>query len=91
MRLTTIRSLSGNCQIKAPVVGLIVLAVVREGLLLLVHFGMQCHRDYVNKAYLWLLIGVLYRLPKLAEMPQPVPVPGFLRGVPRWRLALIGK
>ncbi len=40
---------------------------------------------------MWLLIGVLFRLPKLAEMPQPVPIPKHLRGVPRWRLALIGE
>jgi hypothetical protein len=62
-----------------------------EGLVLLMYFGMQAYQDYVNNAYLWLLIGVLYRLPKLAEMPQPVPIPRHLRGVPRWRLALIGK
>jgi len=58
---------------------------------LLMYFGMQVYQDYVNNAYLWLLIGVLYRLPKLAEMPQPVPIPKHLRGVPSWRLALIGK
>jgi hypothetical protein len=62
-----------------------------EGLVLLMYFGMQAYQDYVNNAYLWLLIGVLYRLPKLAEMPQPVPIPKHLRGVPSWRLALIGK
>jgi hypothetical protein len=62
-----------------------------EGLLLLMYFGMQAYQDYVNNAYLWLLVGVLYRLPKLAEMPQPVPIPKHLRGVPGWRLALIGK
>jgi|HubBroStandDraft_2_1064218.scaffolds.fasta_scaffold42646_1 hypothetical protein len=62
-----------------------------EGLVLLMYFGMQAYQDYVNNAYLWLLIGVLYRLPKLAEMPQPIPIPRHLRGVPRWRLALIGK
>jgi hypothetical protein len=62
-----------------------------EGLVLLMYFGMQSYQDYVNNAYLWLFVGVLYRLPKLAEMPQPVPIPKHLRGVPRWRLALIGK
>jgi hypothetical protein len=62
-----------------------------EGLVLLMYFGMQAYQDYVNNAYLWLLIGVLYRLPKLAELPQPVPIPRHLRGVPRWRLALIGR
>src|SRR5579863_2503858 len=62
-----------------------------EGLVLLMYFGMQAYQDYVNNAYLWLLVGVLYRLPKLAQLPQPVPVPRHLRAVPRWRLALIGK
>ena len=60
-------------------------------LILLMYFGMQFYQNFVNNAYLWLLIGVLYRLPKLAEMPQPVPIPRYLRGVPRWRLALLGK
>lgn len=60
-------------------------------LVFLMYFGMQFYQNFVNNAYLWLLIGVLYRLPKLAQMPQPVPIPSYLRGVPRWRLALIGK
>jgi hypothetical protein len=60
-------------------------------LVLLMYFGMQFYQNFVNNAYLWLLIGVLYTLPKLAQMPQPVPIPRHLRGVPRWRLALIGK
>jgi hypothetical protein len=60
-------------------------------LVLLMYFGMQFYQNFVNNAYLWLLTGVLYRLPKLAQMPQPIPVPRHLRGVPRWRLALIGK
>ena len=60
-------------------------------LVLLMYFGMQFYQNFVNNAYLWLLTGVLYRLPTLAKMPQPVPIPRQLRGVPRWRLALIGK
>jgi hypothetical protein len=60
-------------------------------LVLLMHFGLQFYQNFVNNAYLWLLIGVLYRLPKLSQMPQPVPIPRNMRGVPRWRLALIGK
>lgn len=61
------------------------------GLVLLMYFGMQSYQNFVNNAYLWLFIGVLYRLPKLAQMPQPVPIPRHLRAVPRWRLALVGK
>ena len=60
-------------------------------LVLLMYFGMQAYQNFVNNAYLWLLIGVLYRLPKLSQMPQPVPIPRHLRAVPRWRLALVGK
>jgi hypothetical protein len=60
-------------------------------LVLLMYFGLQFYQNFVNNAYLWLLTGVLYRLPTLAQMPQPVPIPRHLRGVPRWRLALIGK
>ena len=60
-------------------------------LVLLMYFGMQPYQNFVNNAYLWLLIGVLYRLPKLSQMPQPVPIPRHLREVPRWRLALVGK
>ena len=60
-------------------------------LVLLMYFGMTSYQNFVNNAYLWLLTGVLYRLPKLAEMPQPVPIPRHLRGVPRWRLALLGR
>jgi len=60
-------------------------------LVLLMYFGIQFYQNFVNNAYLWLLTGVLYRLPTLAQMPQPIPIPRHLRGVPRWRLALIGK
>ncbi len=60
-------------------------------LILLMYFGIQFYQNFVNNAYLWLLTGVLFRLPKLAEMPQPVPIPRNLRGVPRWRLALLGR
>jgi hypothetical protein len=60
-------------------------------LILLMYFGVQAYQNYVNNAYLWLLVGVLYRLPKLAQMPQPIAIPTHSRGMPRWRLALIGK
>jgi hypothetical protein len=60
-------------------------------LVLLMYFGMTAYQNFVNNAYLWVLTGVLYRLPALARMPQPVPISRHLRGVPRWRLALLGK
>jgi hypothetical protein len=58
---------------------------------LMMYFAMQFYQNFVNNAYLWLLTGVLYRLPMLAKMPQPVPIPRHLRGVPRWQLALLGR
>lgn len=60
-------------------------------LVLLMYFGIQFYQNFVNNAYLWLLTGVLYRLPTLALMPQPVPIPRHLRGAPRWRLAMLGR
>jgi hypothetical protein len=60
-------------------------------LVLLMYLGNNAYQNFVNNAYLWLLLGVLYRLPKLAKIPQAVPVSQQLRNVPGWRLALVGK
>ena len=60
-------------------------------LVLLMYFGLQAYQNFVNNAYLWLLIGVLFRLPKLAQMPQLVPVSKHMRATPAWRLALLGR
>jgi hypothetical protein len=59
--------------------------------LLLMYFGVQSYQNFVNNAYMWLLMGVLFRLPHLAEMPQPVPVPMDVRHVPRLGLAMEGQ
>jgi hypothetical protein len=56
-------------------------------LVLLMYLGLQSYQNFVNNAYLWLLIGILFRLPKLAQMPQPVPLPKHARGMARWQLA----
>ena len=64
---------------------------IAVSLVLFMHINMAAYQNYVNNAYLWLLIGVLYRLPALAQMPQPVPVPWYLRGALRERFALVGK
>jgi len=39
-------------------------------------FGsMNNYQDYVENAYLWLLVGILFRLPEMiASGPVPVPV-----------------
>jgi len=45
--------------------------------------GMQPYQDFVLNAYLWLLLGILFRLPKLALSTQyapsvpPTPSPRF--------------
>ena len=59
-------------------------------LVLLLFLGISPYQNFVNNAYLWLLIGVLYRLPKLAQMPQLVPMPKHARGMARWQLATGG-
>lgn len=60
-------------------------------LFLFMYLTMAIYQNFVNNAYMWLLLGVLFRLPKLAEMPQPIAIPRHLRTVPRWRLALVGR
>jgi hypothetical protein len=57
-------------------------------LVLLMYFGIVAYQNFVNNAYLWLLIGILFRLPKLAQMPQPIPTPKHARGMARWQLVL---
>jgi hypothetical protein len=56
------------------------------GLLLLpiTFAGIQAYEDFVLNAFLWLLLGVLFRLPTLAPSAQfaaaaPVPVPAYSR------------
>lgn len=54
----------------------VALAIFWYAFLLLVPFsynGMAPYQNYVMNAYLWLLIGVLFRLPHLARDPQRVP------------------
>jgi hypothetical protein len=55
---------------------------------LLMYFGIVAYQNFVNNAYLWLLIGILFRLPKLAQMPQPIPTPKHARGMARWQLSM---
>jgi hypothetical protein len=59
-------------------------------LVLMMYFGQQAYQDFVDNANLWLMIGVLYRLPKLALMPQPVAAPRHLRALTRWQFAARG-
>ena len=57
-------------------------------LVLLMYLNMAAYQNFVNNAYLWLLIGVLFRLPKLAQMPQLVPSSKHARGIERWQVAM---
>jgi hypothetical protein len=59
-------------------------------LVLFMHLTMALYQNFVNNAYLWLLLGVLFRLPKLAQMPQPVPMPKHVRAISRWQFASRG-
>jgi hypothetical protein len=59
-------------------------------LILMMYFGQQAYQDFVDNANLWLMIGVLYRLPKLALMPQPVAEPKYLRAFSRWQVPARG-
>jgi hypothetical protein len=56
-------------------------------LVLMMYFGQQAYQDFVNNANLWLMIGVLYRLPKLASMPQPLAAPRHMRALSGWQFA----
>ena len=44
-------------------------------LVLLMYFGIQFYQNFVNNAYLWLLTGVLYRMPQLAHYATACPRP----------------
>lgn len=38
--------------------------------------GTSAYQNYINNAFLWLLVGILYRLPEIAGMPEnPNPTP----------------
>jgi hypothetical protein len=41
----------------------------------LTYGGLMAYQNYLNNAYMWLLIGVLFRLPELLAAPQPVVSP----------------
>ena len=44
--------------------------------------SLNVYQDYVLNAYLWLLVGVLYRLPELlVARPVPVPAPATSRAL----------
>lgn len=38
------------------------------------YLAMSGYQNFVLNAYLWILVGILFRLPYLASLPQPAPV-----------------
>ncbi|HLW83197.1 MAG TPA: hypothetical protein VKS20_14250 [Candidatus Acidoferrales bacterium] len=52
------------------------IAIVWYGVLLLfglTYLGLDAYQNYVNNAFLWLLVGILFRLPELAAQDVAVP------------------
>ena len=75
-------------QLRQTVYFPVALAILWYAFLLLIpftHTGMQPYQNYIMNAYLWFLVGVLFRLPHLARkahgIPEPVAVP-VVHGVP---------
>jgi hypothetical protein len=65
-------------QLRGTIYFAVALSIFWYAFLLLVPFsynGMAPYQNYVMNAYLWLLIGVLFRLPRLAADAQAVPRP----------------
>jgi hypothetical protein len=46
--------------------------------------GMQAYQDFILNSYMWLLLGILFRLPKLAPSPQFASPPAAVPLGPRW-------
>src|SRR4029077_18595471 len=63
-------------QLRGTIYFPVALSIFWYAFVLLVPFsynGMAPYQNYVMNAYLWLLVGVLFRLPHLARNPQAVP------------------
>ncbi len=72
----------------------VALAIYWYAFLLLVPFtyaGMTQYQNYVMNAYLWVLIGVLFRLPQLAHVPQEVPSRSRVPVPARWPAYVVGR
>ena len=68
----------------------VALSIFWNAFLVLVPFtylSIATYQNFVTNAYFWLLAGVIFRLPKLAQIPQPVPVSKPERVMARWHLA----
>jgi hypothetical protein len=48
--------------------------------------GTSAFQSYINNAFLWLLVGVLFRLPEIAAIPEEAAAaPARRRGLPFWK------
>jgi hypothetical protein len=46
--------------------------------------GIQSYQDFILNSYLWLLVGILFRLPTLELLPQFAPSAAASRSGSRW-------
>jgi hypothetical protein len=53
-------------------------------LLPMTYAWMTGYQDFIMNAYLWLLLGILFRIPKLALAAQPAGYVPASHGAPRW-------
>ncbi len=60
-------------------------------LLVVLPYLSSAYENFVLCAYLWVLVGILFRLPKLAEMPLPAPAPKPVSRMERWQEATSGE
>jgi len=81
-------------QMRGTVYFPVALSIFWNAFLVLVPFtylSIATYQNFVTNAYFWLLAGVIFRLPKLAQIPQPVPVSKPERVMARWHLATGGR
>jgi hypothetical protein len=60
-------------------------------LLVLLPYLTASYQNFVMCAYLWILIGILFRMPKLAEMSNPAPATNRVVAMESWQVATSGR
>jgi hypothetical protein len=60
-------------------------------LLVVLPYLSSAYENFVLCAYLWIFVGILFRLPKLAGMPLPSPAPMHVSRLERWQEAASGR
>ena len=58
-------------------------------LIMLVYFGLPAYQNFVNNAFLWMLVGVIVPSSKIGSDARPVPLPKTVRSpvISRWQFA----